>query len=676
MIFFWNSSFAINLSMDNLFQKFSQLGTTSSPEHTSQTDAQWNLFQQTLQSQSSQKTQALLQTLTTVTTSITTKAAANNYSCALKKSDVITILSQTDTAFVHQLYLQGAIPLSTSIIQSWSSLLESCNRFLHCEGLDRDKNSDEIWQIENCKDSISQQFIINNILRNNVVSLPNNNINDNIFSDGLANGLFDIIIDINNVKKILFKQTTDEPPTPKIVFYQIPSVIIPQDDGFSDNTTIPWSIFWLSTIPNDTNQYSQLPSWNINNPDTTNTNTATWWQSSWSNNLSQFLQDIHSNNSTNSQSSSDNLQDIPTAIVNSSLCPISWQESQDSSLNTPDITIDSTWWDTSQLDQLYQIQDDLINALSGFIYTTSWSDDWQQWSSVLSNIIKTDSAVPSTTPACKATCSDTEGMEKLICEGKCCINSCNKISSPKEKIVCLSQCACGEINVSTAPKSFAYDMLRVKICRIPAQPAHVSAGKTITSVEEVVEEINQIFNKLKQDGLLSKRSKTKEFMDSSFSNIKFSQILAFDIFVAIKPIYDKLQMAQQKQKVKHDHNILAQINPFINEARWEGADKNKYLIVWDSQADTETLETSEKNCQVWWFTYDPLLKKCNTSSQTNTTTNLLNNLSKINTSAITQDSYYTFWKETYTTWQEIYTAIYNIQSISLILKNKAEKAPN
>jgi hypothetical protein len=106
-------------------------------------------------------------------------------------------------------------------------------------------------------------------------------------------------------------------------------------------------------------------------------------------------------------------------------------------------------------------------------------------------------------------------------------------------------------------------MLRIKICRVPAQPARVIAGKKINSIEEAINEINEIFNKLKQNGLLSKRSKKQEFMDSSFSDIKFHEILSFDIFIATKPIYDNLQLKQIQDNRIQESNIIADLNVFI-----------------------------------------------------------------------------------------------------------------
>lgn len=100
------------------------------------------------------------------------------------------------------------------------------------------------------------------------------------------------------------------------------------------------------------------------------------------------------------------------------------------------------------------------------------------------------------------------------------------------------------------------DILRIKICRVPAQPTRIISGKRISSIEEAIDEISSIFTTLKQNGLLTKRTKTKEFMDSSFSSIKLHQILAFDIFVAVKPIYNVIQISQRREEKNKEVETL------------------------------------------------------------------------------------------------------------------------
>jgi hypothetical protein len=43
------------------------------------------------------------------------------------------------------------------------------------------------------------------------------------------------------------------------------------------------------------------------------------------------------------------------------------------------------------------------------------------------------------------------------------------------------------------------DMLRVKICRIPVVSSSIMPGKTVTTIEEIISEINTILTTLKQN---------------------------------------------------------------------------------------------------------------------------------------------------------------------------------
>jgi hypothetical protein len=212
-------------------------------------------------------------------------------------------------------------------------------------------------------------------------------------------------------------------------------------------------------------------------------------------------------------------------------------------------------------------------------------------------------------------------------------------------------------------------MLRIKICRVPAQSARVLAGKKILSIEEAIIEITQIFNKLKQNWLLSKRAKTKEFLDSSFSDIKFHEVFAFDIFVAIKPIYDKLQAKQQKDNAIQDNDTLKSINPFI---WWKstigiGKDKNKYLLIGDKKSS----DAQSMYCISLWTEFDPIKQQCKSVEDRKLR---IESLSKINTSAVINDNLYMFTKGQYDIRNQIYTQITDMQTTSNILKTKAETA--
>jgi len=74
-------------------------------------------------------------------------------------------------------------------------------------------------------------------LRANKLSLSEKNNNDNIYMDGIKdNALFDLMIDITNIKNILFEKGTG-PDTPTMIYYSLPSVTIPSQNNNSN--TIP-----------------------------------------------------------------------------------------------------------------------------------------------------------------------------------------------------------------------------------------------------------------------------------------------------------------------------------------------------------------------------------------------------------------------------------------------------
>ncbi len=659
------TSYAGSLSMDSLIQKISQLGKKWKIESSSSDIWQKDLFIQTLDTHHAWWNKAALQSIDITLQSIQKNAEKNSVTtCTIKKSDIMTILSRQPW-FIEELASKGNIPLWTIIQPSWD-LKASCERFLRCnQNLIPSQWITQQKELSDCTSIVYNTYTVNKNLRTNQLSLSEKNNNDNIYMDGVKdNALFDLMIDITNIKNILFEKGTG-PDTPTMIYYSLPTVTIANQNSnlntipwwisafwwWSNGSTVQWSNLWWST-----NSTTWWTSWTVSIPWSSNTS------SNWLNSINNFINSIKNDNEENTNT----LTSLPTATIQAALCPIPWTEYTDES----EIDYENTDSEATQeiIDEFYDTQNELINAMSGFLYTPDstgiWWISWIPWSSNngSSNIIQTDNASPSTTQACKATCSDKTGTEQLICEGKCCLDSCSQISNGTDKAVCISQCLCGEV-------STANDMLRIKICRVPAQPARVLAGKKILSIEEAVIEINEIFNKLKQNGLLSKRSKTQEFMDSSFSEIKFHEVFAFDIFVAMKPIYDKLQSKQQKDNTIKDNNTIKTINPFIwgNKVWGIWKDKNKYLLI----GDTRSWDDWIKYCTSLWAEFNPTTKKCITNNNANIT---LEKLSKTNTSSVFNDNFYKFSKEQYVLREQIYKQISDIQATADILKTKAENA--
>ena len=656
--FFLISGYSNLISMDSLLQKISQLSLKTNIESSSSNIWQKNLFINTLNNYNSSSNKSTLESIDNSLNIIMWNAQRNWIkSCNIKKSDIITILSNQPW-FIEELSAKADIPLWT-IIQSAGNIKSSCERFLRCENkLDISQELRQNKQLSDCKSIMYGIYNSNKELRENLLNLPLKNNNDNIYIDwNKDNGLFDIMIDITNIRNLLFEKN-DWPKTPNMIYYSLPS--LKNNNNSNIDNTIPWSIsaFWSQIINNNIWQWTNEISWLLNWWNTTSSiNNINTWNNNSLNTINAFINDIKSENNNS------NIEKIPEANIQEALCPIPWSESE---YNNTLPEQNSEEYNNQTIDELYLLQDQLINELSWFLYTPDslsslwWSLWWTNNGS--SNIIKTDNALPSTTIECKNNCADKTWTEQLICEGKCCLNSCNQINNIKDKTICISQCLCWEA-------STANDMLRIKICRVPAQPARVLAWKKINSIEEAINEINEIFNKLKQNWLLSKRSKTQEFMDSSFSDIKFHEVFAFDIFVAVKPIYDKIQIRQKTEKIKKDWDTIKTINPFIwgNKIWGIWKDKNKYLIIWDTKSWDDWI----KYCTTLGLEFDSANKKCRDN---NFNESIIENLSKMNTSSILHDNIYTFTKEHYILREQIYKQFSDIQTIADILKTKSENA--
>lgn len=645
------------LSMDTLLQRLTQISTSKSIEQ-SWTNQGWkDIFLTTLWNFNASESTSTLQSISHITNNLISRAQASWLSCNTTNNDILLVLLNSPQ-FVVELYNDSNIALSQGIEIQWD-LKVSCEKILSCTGNLKNWQgiTDTTRQISACKTIILNTYTTNKKLASNFANIPLANNNDNIYMDSIKeNGLFDIMIDIENIEKILFDPWTQWPELPKMIYYSLPTVSSPSQNT---NNSTPWNV-----TTNGNNIWPSL-SGNVLIWNSTGSNLS-WsgvWDTIWTNNNFSISSEIDTflfnTTSPISPSLSDPLWNIPTTSISQAIC-LPEDNSNDFSLSTSwSTSIGELPESTNIIDDFTNLQNDLLDAMSWYIYNLWYNPNNIGNNNFWQNFIETQWAVPSTTATCRADCANTEWTEKLICEWKCCMNSCNQISNISDRAICLSQCLCGEASI-------ANDTLRIKICRVPAQPSRVMAWKTITSIEQAVDEINQIFLKLKQNWALVKKTKTQEFLDSSFSSIKLHKILAFDIFVAIKPIYDILQVDQVKKKAEDDHTILAKINNTTGEkGQWQ--DRNKYSTSWLHG----TLEQNNKYCQSYGWTYNSITKKCNWSTNNK---DIIKELSQSQSINLRNDTLYVFLSEHYTFWDEVYNQIVEIQTTSENLRTKAEAA--
>lgn len=652
------------LSIDSIFQRLTQVSVSKSIEQSGSEQGGKDIFLTTLQNFNAGDSTALVHSVSSLKTSLEETAKKSNYNCSIKNSDILTVLMSTQQ-FMGDLYNHSNISLSqglsdiTSQIWAVGDLKESCQAILYCNGnlQNNEEISDNPRQIGACQSAILNTYQYSKTLESNFSNLPLLNNNDNIYMDSVKeNGLFDIMLDIEAIKELLFDPGTGWPELPKMIYYSLPTVS--NWNNNNSNPTIPW------TIGGGTNNGGSgtSSSW-TNTPPTTGTSqnmTGSTGQGGIRNTtgtVTSEIDDFLTQTSTNNGNIPTNpLGNTATTTISQAICLVDGSERWTINTNLTWWTMLSwfnSWNSTSIIDEFTDLQDDLIDAMSGYLYTPWYNSN--PTTNIGGNFIQTTGAVPSTTPVCSASCSNTEGTEKLICEWKCCMNNCNQISNLSDRAVCLSQCLCWEA-------STANDMLRIKICRVPAQPSRVVAWKKITSIEQAVDEINQIFLKLRQNGALTKRTKTQEFLDSSFSSIKFHKILAFDIFVAIKPIYDRLQLSEVEKKAKETEAIIAKLNGTDPESKWN--DTNKYNL-------SRMRQTISENCESYGMIFNTVTWQCKPAIDNKT---VLKDISQTHGVNLRNDSLGKFLGEQYTFREEAYNQIIEIQITSENLRAKAEQA--
>ena len=642
------------LSMDSLLQKATQIWVSNNINNIEGND-QRDIFERILWETNSAWWTSIKETLQGISSQIKANATST---CSISDSDINIILWQSPWLLL-DFYKYNNIPSSTVITTTSNTnkedLRNSCTKLLRCYWqIKQDNQINDIRWLENCKTIIQNIYYVNSDIyttNNNISSL---NKNDNIYMDGIEdNWLFDLMLDIENTKKILFSKD-DGPSLPQMIYYSLPSINTSANTINNNQNNIPGWISWIgwgnSSVSNWNTATNQTTSWSQENGLPKNTVTSSI------NNFISEIENTTTNTTTNwtiSNQQNDN-------TIQAEICLPG-----DNSSTT--IVEETSTWDNNNLESQENIinnfnliQEQLLNYTSWYLFSaTNTNQIW--WNNGYnSNIIQTNWALPSTTQQCQNSCSNTEGTEKLICEWKCCLQSCEQVSNPSDKAICLSQCLCWETSI-------ANDILRIKICRVPAQPARVLAGKKISSIQEAVDEINEIFNKLKQNWLLIKRTKKKEMLDSSYSNVKFNEILAFDIFMAIKPIYDKLQLSQAKEDSKNQ-NQSSELIKWFEEKPLQWADRNKYVTLTE-----KTWLSKIQECTARWQAYDTDTNKC-ISEYNKQKFLMLESLSKWYTKSIINDTFSTFFKEHYQLREQIDKKIWELTTITTALRTKAENA--
>ncbi len=135
--------------------------------------------------------------------------------------------------------------------------------------------------------------------------------------------------------------------------------------------------------------------------------------------------------------------------------------------------------------------------------------------------------------------TSTAVIDELRKQLQGCLDKCDSLRFD-ERAVCKVKCLCWEYSSKALPEKTKLKFLeewalRIRICNIPSKAVVVSTStKSVISVETIIAEIHDTLKALFESWELTPKMKKQEWLDTSMNNIKFSDVVSFNIWMQFK----------------------------------------------------------------------------------------------------------------------------------------------
>jgi len=473
----------------------------------------------------------------------------------------------------------------------------SCVKLIQCQ-------TNNTWGVQltidvqvSCENTVRQLYMDKMLTHRSLSLLTEGTFGENIFQNGsLDDSDYDLMVDIYNIGRIMFQWYT---APVELVYYQFPT---PAQAGWSPQVqqfgTPQWTI-WASVWPSAWPQpWSNIPAGFTNvggvlvpaTPRSTGANT---------------------NNTINNVSSPDSIDADFIAQTNTSTL---WSVPVPTS---PEVTIGSNMCifptdpiaaasdiipETISYDEYLELLDEYYNIL--------------QEQQIINNLITDEIAVqapaydPSDPDSINTYEQEIKILEEEIAEKvdqvfdvttapddpaiNSCIADCDGLGTV-DYAVCTAKCLCGQVG-SPPLQGNSFDIIeanafQIRFCQVPASPTAITRWRTIYSIEEIFDEMRNIFIALRDSGELFKHVRTKEFLDSSIKKNSFGDMFAFNIFARKKGIQDNTPATHYKEELEAVNQRLER--ELLNQSSDMASlpERNKYLIIADPSIIKAWLET-------------------------------------------------------------------------------------
>lgn len=177
-------------------------------------------------------------------------------------------------------------------------------------------------------------------------------------------------------------------------------------------------------------------------------------------------------------------------------------------------------------------------------------------------------------------------QEKIRNEILTCMESCDELNRLDQRASCKLMCACWEKKASIFdPEKHPglWPIYVIRYCTVPAVDMRFSVWwKRVMSIEEMVNEIHWVVDKLSREWKLWTWTQQRNFLDSTTKLMKVADTFAFSIDVEFVDISNQLRnySTQYRELISNDDNEKSLQNYGISNSLNNLGLKNKFRIIW------------------------------------------------------------------------------------------------
>lgn len=537
-----------------------------------------------------------------------------------------------------------------------------------------------------CENTVRELYTSNMLTNRSVSVLTEGTFGENIFQNGsLQDSDYDLMIDIYNIGRLMFQWYI---APVELVYYQFPTAGQGGNGWWSDPSQ-PWSYIPPSAV------VAQVPAaspWWAQSSYTPGMFTV-WWVSvpeiptgpspnSWSSPGSNTTAPDPIDESFIENTNISPLSPIPVAtspeiVIWSNMCVVL----TDDQVAAVDVTINTVSFEeyAETLEEYYAtLQENIIIdsllADSEVSFTPSVVNDPTETDPVIVNnyAAEKEQLEQEVVTMISSVFDVTKDPEDETI--KSCVADCQWLP-PVDLAVCTAKCLCGETgSPAQAINGFEIiqkDAFKMRFCQVPASSTPIKKWRSIYSIEEIFDEMRNIFISLRDSGELFKHVRTKEFLDSSIKKNKFGEMFAFNIKFSIKGTQDHTPANQYKEELSLANEKLEAA--LLNQAKDMSplSERNKYVMVANPAA---IIASQATDGSVWDYQnrIDAIAKEL--SESVVTISQNLEKLTTIQKSAIVNDAVADFFVDNFNFWDSVIQSFNEFNGIAESMKTKAQKA--